>query len=242
MCSRILWNTNKLAVVVGRTMDWPESTDPKIAVFPRGVVRDGGRLGPAVVVKDYPAEWTSKYGSMVTTVFDTGAVDGFNERGLGAHLLYLTAADFGPRDTSKPSLQATLWAQFILDKAATVKEALAELEAVQLVMAEFRGSKATVHLAIEDSSRDSAIIEYIGGKPVIHHGPEYRIMTNDPIYDEQLALLKKQHFSKPSSHTPLPGNVKATDRFQRAAYYAAMRPLYRPLSGPDEMHRSDRYK
>jgi choloylglycine hydrolase len=25
-CTRILWNNNKLAVVVGRTMDWPEST------------------------------------------------------------------------------------------------------------------------------------------------------------------------------------------------------------------------
>ena len=27
-CTRVLWNTNKLAVVVGRTMDWPESTQP----------------------------------------------------------------------------------------------------------------------------------------------------------------------------------------------------------------------
>ena len=25
--TRILWNDNKLAVVVGRTMDWPESTE-----------------------------------------------------------------------------------------------------------------------------------------------------------------------------------------------------------------------
>jgi penicillin V acylase-like amidase (Ntn superfamily) len=39
-----------------------------------------------------------------------------------------------------------------------------------------------------------------------------------------LALLKKMDFSKPSSDTPLPGNVKATDRFQRAAYYSSMLP------------------
>jgi choloylglycine hydrolase len=86
------------------------------------------------------------------------------------------------------------------------------------------GHKATVHLAIEDASGDSAIIEYINGKPVVHHGKEYRLMTNDPTYDEQLALLEKQDFSKPSSDTPLPGNVKATDRFQRAAYFASMLP------------------
>lgn len=49
-------------------------------------------------------------------------------------------------------------------------------------------------------------------------------MTNDPTYDQQLALLEQQDFSEPSSDTPLPGNVKATDRFQRAAYYKAMLP------------------
>jgi choloylglycine hydrolase len=49
-------------------------------------------------------------------------------------------------------------------------------------------------------------------------------MTNDPTYDEQLALLKTRDFSQPSSDTPLPGNVKATDRFQRTAYFAAMLP------------------
>jgi choloylglycine hydrolase len=124
MCSRILWNNNKLAVVVARTMDWPQGTDPKIAVFPRGVMRDCGRVGPAVAAAEYLAKWTAKYGSMVTTVFDIGTADGFNERGLGSHLLYLKATDFGPRDTSRPGLPATLWAQFVLDNAATVAEAL----------------------------------------------------------------------------------------------------------------------
>jgi len=37
-------------------------------------------------------------------------------------------------------------------------------------------------------------------------------------------LLKKLDFSKPSSDTPLPGNVKPTDRFQRIAYYLPMLP------------------
>lgn len=223
-CSRILWNNNNLAVLVGRSMDWPVSTEPKITVFPRGMKRDGGRLGPEVVVQENPATWVSKYGSMVVTVYGVGAADGFNERGLAAHMLYLTATDFGPRDPGKPGLQAGLWAQFVLDNAATVAEALAELEKLQLVMAEARGRKATVHLAIEDESGDSAIIEYIDGKPVIHHGRNYRIMTNDPTYDQQLALLEKQDFSHPSSDMPLPGNVNPRDRFQRAAYYAALLP------------------
>ena len=56
-----------------------------------------------------------------------------------------------------------------------------------------------------------------GGEPVVHHGREFTIMTNDPTYDEQLTLLAQQDFSHPSRDMPLPGNVNAVDRFQRAA-------------------------
>jgi choloylglycine hydrolase len=223
-CTRLLWNDNKLAVLAGRSMDWPESTQPVLTVLPRGMKRDGGRAGGEVVVKENPARWTSKYGSLVTTVYGIGTADGFNERGLGVHLLYLSATDFGPRDPAKPGLQASMWPQYLLDNAATVKEALALLERVQVVMVETNGHKATVHLAIEDAGGDSAVIEYVNGKQVVHHGREFRVMTNDPPYDQQLALLKQHDFSKPSSDTPLPGNVKATDRFVRTAYYAAMLP------------------
>jgi choloylglycine hydrolase len=223
-CTRVLWNDNKLAVVVGRTMDWPESTQPILTMLPRGMSRDGGRAGQQVAVAEYPARWTSKYASLVTSIYGIGTADGLNERGLGAHMLYLSATDFGPRNLNKPGVQAGLWAQYALDNAATVTEALALLDEVQVVKVTTRGHEANVHLALEDSSGDSAIIEYIGGKPVVHHGREFRVMTNDPTYDQQLALFQKQDFSKPSSDMPLPGNVNPRDRFQRAAYYMALLP------------------
>lgn len=227
-CTRILRNeTGGTSVLVGRTMDWPESTLPVITALPRGMKRDGGKIGADVVVKDNPARWTSKYGSVVTTLYGVGAADGFNERGLGAHLLYLNATDFGPRDPSKPGVQAGLWMQYVLDTSATVDEALERLAQVQPVMVELRGHKATVHLAIEDASGDSAIVEYIGGKPVVHHGRSFRVMTNDPTYDKQLALLKQLDFSKPSSDMPLPGNVNPRDRFARATYYLDLFPAPR---------------
>ena len=34
----------------------------------------------------------------------------------------------------------------------------------------------------------SAIFEYVHGKLVIHHGKEYQVMTNSPIYDQQIAI------------------------------------------------------
>jgi penicillin V acylase-like amidase (Ntn superfamily) len=225
-CTRILSNDNKLSVVVSRTMDWPESTHPMLTVFPRGMQRDGSRLGPAVVVKENPGRWTSKYGSIVVTAYGLGTVDGVNEKGLGIHKLYLVATDFGPRDRSKLGIQAGLWGQYLLDNAATVEEALALMEKMQPVMVELDGMKATVHLAIEDATGDSAILEYVGGRLMVHHGREYRVMTNDPPYDQQLELLKQWdfNFKTATRQTNLPGNVDPSHRFVRATYYERFLP------------------
>jgi penicillin V acylase-like amidase (Ntn superfamily) len=221
MCTRILWNDNGLAVVVSRTMDWPESTEPKLTVFSRGLERNGRETQTEV---ENPAKWTSRFGSLGVTIYGIGTGDGMNERGLAAHLLYLKATEFEPRDPKRPGIHAGLWAQYVLDNAETVAEALEYLDRVQLVMTESHGHAATVHLALEDATGDSAIVEYVGGKRVIHHGREYCIMTNDPVFDEQLELLEQQDFSHPSRDLPLPGNVNPVDRFQRAAYFRALLP------------------
>lgn len=223
-CTRVLWNGGGPAILVGRTMDWPELTEPILTVLPRGLKHDGGRLGKESLNDPNPAVWTSKYGSLVTQLYGLGSADGINERGLAAHLLYLNATDFGARDKTLPGVQAGLWAQYALDNAAGVAEALDLLMKTQPIPIEAHGHKANVHLALEDASGDLAIIEYIDGKPVVHHGRDFRVMTNDPSYDEQLELLKAQDFSKPSSDTPLPGNVNPRDRFQRASYYLSMVP------------------
>jgi len=111
-CTRILWNENKLAVVVGRTMDWPESTQPVLTVLPRGMQRDGGRVGTQSVVADNPARWTSRFGSVVTTIYGVGTADGINEKGFAVHMLYLTATDFGAREKTKIGVHAGLWGQY----------------------------------------------------------------------------------------------------------------------------------
>jgi choloylglycine hydrolase len=117
MCTRVLWNTDKY-VMAGRTMDWPESTEPMIVAFPRGRERDGGRVGAAVAIPDNPLRWTSSYASLVTTIYGIGTVDGFNEAGLGMHALYLKATDVGARDPGRPGMQMTLFGQYLLDRQA----------------------------------------------------------------------------------------------------------------------------
>jgi choloylglycine hydrolase len=219
----VLWNTNDVAVFTGRTMDWPESTQPLIVGFPRGRERDG--ISPAGFISDSnPLRWTSRHASLVTTIYGLGTVDGFNEVGLAGHGLYLQETDFGPRDPAKPGVQAGLWLQYLLDQAATVAEALQLMEEIDVLKISARGHDANLHLALEDIGGDSAIIEFAQGRPVIHHGRQFTLMTNDPTYDEQLNLLSRQDFSHPTSEMPLPGNVNPVDRFQRAAYYSALLP------------------
>jgi choloylglycine hydrolase len=224
MCTRVLWNANDIAVLTGRSMDWPESTEPLIVAFPRGRGRDGGLMLSEVVVPTNPLRWTSTYASLVTTVYGIGSIDGLNERGLAAHGLYLKSTELGTRNPELPGLHTGLWVQYLLDQAATVTEALALMDGVQLVMVGAHGFDATIHLAIEDAEGDSAILEFADGELVVHHGRDFTIMTNDPTYDEQLQLLAAQDFSTPSRELPLPGNVNAVDRFQRAAYYSALLP------------------
>jgi penicillin V acylase-like amidase (Ntn superfamily) len=224
MCTRVLWNGNDIAVLTGRTMDWPESTQPLIVAFPRGRARDGGTMLGDVVVPENPLRWTSTYASLATTVYGIGTVDGFNERGLAAHGLYLEATEVGERNPELAGLHIAMWTQYLLDQAATVSEALALMAGVQLVMVSAHGFEATIHLAIEDAGGDSAILEFADGELVVHHGREFTLMTNDPTYEEQLKLLAAQNFSHPSSEMTLPGNVNAVDRFQRAAYYSALLP------------------
>lgn len=223
-CTRIMQNLPGHPVYVARSMDWPESTQSVIAVLPRGMERNGGMLDGRVVVDSNPVTWTSRYGSIVSMAYGAAPADGLNEKGLAMHMLYLVATDFGPRDESKPGLTVALWGQYALDNAATVAEALELLDKIQPVMTTLNGKEGTVHLVLEDATGDSAIIEYVGGKANVYHDPEYRVVTNDPGYDEQLALLGKMDFSNPSSNTPLPGNVKATDRLQRATYYLGLLP------------------
>src|SRR5256885_15276532 len=95
-----------------------------------------------------------------------------------------------PRSTLFPYTTLFRSAQYVLDNFATVKEAVAALEKepFTIVSDNVPGENrlTTLHLSMSDASGDSAIVEYINGRQVIHHGREYQVMTNSPTFDQQL--------------------------------------------------------
>lgn len=200
-------------VLVARSMDWMEDTRTNLYAFPRGMKRDGA-------AGDRSISWTSEYGSVTGTIYDVASVDGLNEKGLVANILYLAESDYGTPDASKPLLSISQWAQYVLDQYATVAEAVEALEKEPFAIVAPvlpNGSPATGHLAITDPSGDTAVFEYVGGRLVIHHGREHRVMTNSPTFDKQLAI--DAYWNEIGGEAMLPGTHRAADRFVRASYY-----------------------
>ncbi|MCD5418846.1 linear amide C-N hydrolase [Rhodococcus pyridinivorans] len=218
MCTRVVWNGPSGQVLVGRNMDYHRETATNLWALPRGITRDDGVGGQL--------SWTSKYGSVVAGAYDMMTVDGLNEAGLGGHILWLTESDYGTHDKSRPALSVAVWMQYFLDNFATVAEAVDWIEktGVQVVPLgdPATGEVPAVHLALDDATGDSAIIEYLDGSPTVWHSRDYAVMTNSPAYGEQLELLKKvKGFG---GGAPLPGTGNASDRFARAAHYVGSLP------------------
>ncbi|TVQ63642.1 MAG: linear amide C-N hydrolase [Phycisphaerales bacterium] len=213
-CSRILWNDNGHGVLVGRNMDWFEDIRSNMWILPRGMERDG--MAPSNSLR-----WTSRYGSVVITTYDVGTADGVNEAGLAGHMLYLPETNTGERNESLPGMSMSLWVQYYLDNFATVEEAVRSTreEPYQLLMTvePTSGRAATVHIALNDASGDSAIIECIDGELRIYHDRAHVVMTNQPTFDKQLENLRQ--YRGFGGDQRLPGTHEPADRFVRGAYY-----------------------
>jgi choloylglycine hydrolase len=171
-------------------------------------------------VGDGSITWTSKYGSVIATLYGAATVEGMNDAGLVANTLYLAESDYGdPKTSGKPLISVGAWTQYVLDNYATVAEAVDALreEPFAIVAPALpNGSKATGHLALADASGDSAIFEYIGGRLVIHHGRQYTVMTNSPTFDQQLAI--DTYWKGINGLSFLPGTITSPDRFVRMSW------------------------
>ncbi len=214
MCTRVFWNDNGVAMVVARTLDWETSDEPRLWAIPRGTERSG-------IAGEGSATWTSRYGSLTMQGWGTVTSEGMNEAGLSARVLYLEASAWEQPD-GRPAVANLVWAQYAVDNFATVEEALAGLAEIRVVSMPMRGAHLGCHLMLEDTSGDSALVEMLDGVPIVHHGREFDVVTNDPPYDEQVAGLSRY---KPwGGELGIPGDIASEERFVRATYYLSHLP------------------
>ncbi|MBC6559030.1 linear amide C-N hydrolase [Citrobacter braakii] len=213
-CTRVVYTGTDDNVITARSMDWKVDVGTNLWVFPRGMHRTG-ETGPNSL------KWTSRYGSVIASGYDISTTDGMNEAGMVANMLWLVESSYPTHAPGKPGLTIAAWAQYVLDNFATVQEAVDALhkEPFSIVTDKVpgEGRLATLHLSLSDATGDSAIIEYIDGKQVIHHSRSYQVMTNSPIFEKQLAM--EEYWQQIGGSVMLPGTNRAADRFARASFY-----------------------
>lgn len=211
-CTRAFMNMYPGYMVAARNLDFFGPVDPSLVITPRGVAHNGGDAKDA-------AKWQTQFGSVVVYANGVFPMDGMNEKGLAGHTLFYTNGSQIQQDNQgKPVLESRAWLSYILDNYSTVDEAVkgikndVRLAAVQLPIDYASDAK---HIAIEDTSGDSAIIEIDNGQVKIYHDKNYRVMTNPPSYEQQLKNLSKYQNAKRSE---IPGGLEADERLVRASY------------------------
>jgi len=212
-CSRATYLGPENIVITTRSNDWKGSQHSNIWIYPKGLKRDGNAGADSM-------QWTSKYGSVTVAGWDVTTIDGMNEAGLVANVLYLAESDYGTPIPGKKALSLSAWGQYALDNFATTEEAVEAMRKSPFYIVAPRtpdDQPGTAHLSICDPSGDSAIFEYLDGRLVIHHGRRYQVMTNSPTFEQQLALTA--YWDNIGGTTMLPGTNRASDRFVRASFY-----------------------
>ncbi|ARP40623.1 linear amide C-N hydrolase [Vibrio syngnathi] len=264
MCTRILNNINRSHVTVGRNMDWEFPLNPTVSYTPS----IGQRFGMSVqevekvnaksptlpLTQDGVLDWDIEYASISTLLGSEsngyGFCDGMNEQGLVANALYDTNCSFGLNQTKEQKgLSILRWGQYILDRFASVQEAVDSLsrQNIYLYGGQVPGddlSAATLHIAISDKDGNSAILEVHNSEIKIYKSDNYTVMTNQPNYPTQLKMMDywlyqwnkpdlfneldertaiaENHIRNPHPTFSVPGGYTSVQRFERACFYRYM--------------------
>lgn len=106
-------------------------------------------------------------------------LDGINEKGLAVGVLQLQAP-VTAQNTDKPDVGTTLAIRAMLDKCATVKEALDFLRSVDM----YAAARGCYHFQIADATGESVVVSYVNNEMIITEKTDGIICaTNFYIHD-----------------------------------------------------------
>jgi penicillin V acylase-like amidase (Ntn superfamily) len=200
-CSAVLLRCGD-QLIAGRNYDWHMG---------QGMVMVNQRqIAKQALSFDNPAKWVSKYGSVTFNQYGRELpCDGMNEKGLVVTMLWLNETEY-PESDSRPSVTVAQWTQYQLDTAATVEEVIASDKQIRITP--FGGVK--IHYFVADATGDSATIEFLKGKMVVHRGSDMAVpaITNSTYESSAQFLSKHAGFG---GDLPTPQSLSSLDRFTR---------------------------
>ncbi len=127
--------------------------------------------------------WKSRYGSVTFSPFGHELPDGgINEAGLFIYEMGFNPTVY-PDDPAKPKLFQMQWMQYVLDNFATTNQVIANSYEMSI-------DGWGWHYFVSDSSGNSAIIDFIDGKPVVYHDDNLPLpLCCNSSYDEAMKFL-----------------------------------------------------
>ena len=213
-CSRVVFLGQDSLTLVGRTLDWRTPIPTNLYVYPRGMEKQGMPSGNTY-------HWTSKYGSVLAVSYDGGVTEGMNEKGLIMNALFCKGSIYRTSADGKlRSMSLAVFVSYFLDNFETVDEIqqwLNENEFAIYGETFDEGTTAALHWAITDRSGKTLLMEFQNGKLDVFVSRDYRVLTNDPPFEQMLAI--NNYWKQVGGANSLPGTVRSPDRFARASFF-----------------------
>jgi choloylglycine hydrolase len=238
-CTGIFLTADDGAFVHARTLEFGLDLHSEILMVPRGHARTGttpdGKEG---------LKWKAKYASVgMNGVGLPFLFDGVNEKGLAAGTFYFPTSagymPYAPGDAGKTIAQWEV-GSWILENFASVDEVKAGIGEVVVPSVVFAGwgFAPEAHYIVHDSTGKSLVIEYVGGKLVVHDAP-LGVITNSPTYDWHMTNLRNyinfsmtnappvklgpvtlKPFGQGTGMLGMPGDFTPPSRFVRAVAFS----------------------
>lgn len=213
-CSRVVFLGQDSLTLVGRTLDWRTPIPTNLYVYPRGMQKQGMPSGNTY-------HWKSKYGSVLAVSYDGGVTEGMNEKGLVMNALFCKGSIYRTSADGKlRSMSLAVFVSYFLDNFETVDEVqqwLNENDFGIYGQTFDEGTTAALHWAITDRSGKTLVMEFQNGKLDVFVSRDYRVLTNDPPFEQIRAI--NNYWKQVGGANSLPGTVRSPDRFARASFF-----------------------
>ena len=166
-------------ILIGRNFDWHRH--PALLLFTHPA--DGYASVSMVDISylgynQHQADWRERRGLLDAPYWP---FDGMNSAGLAVGMMAVPQAE-SSSDPAKPTLNELQVMRLLLDRAATVAEAVQLLGSVNIDF----GSGPPLHYFVADSTGQSAVVEFVAGEMrVLPNAEPWQVSTNFLISEEQ---------------------------------------------------------
>lgn len=208
---------NERGAILGRNFDYDFKDKCKVMIVKAYPTNGYASISTACLnFMGVPADWQPD-ADMQTRMSALAAVylplDGINEKGLYVADLVSGDEEETHQSTDKPDLTITAAIRLLLDKAATVEEA------VELLASHDMNSSigTSHHFAIADASGASVVVEYIGG--------EMFVTPTDVVTNHYLTAGEKEGIGNELSHQRYASIANACNMRPNMSIESAMKVL-----------------